>query len=215
MTIISRKKIFFALLLLATMISGASAFTLAETSVLPLGYQPAGTPVTVTVVIGFPRQDLTSDTFPASHDLVMTTGLAGARWEPVLVLDERETRMPAENGGMATISGAYLSYPGTQDLRFRFILTGTMPADASPSKDLLRVQEVDVQGNVISTASIAMPEVVVVVPTVSTPPITITATRKLPTPLPTSTPAGRSPAGILSGILAAVGVLIAMRRGRS
>lgn len=212
MTRIFERNFFPALLILIAFISGASAFTLAETSVSPLGYQPAGTPVTVTAVIGFPRQDLTSDTFPAAHDLVMSTGLAGARWEPVLVLDERETRMPAEHGGMQRISGSYLSYPGTQELKLRFTLTGTIPADASPSKDFLRVQEVDAQQNVIATASIAMPEVPLVIPTVSPLPAKLTATRKLPTPLSTATPPGQSPAGILPVILAAAGALIAIRR---
>jgi len=208
-----RPEIFLVFVLLTGIIAGASAFTLAETSVSPLGYQPAGTPVTVTSVIEFPRKDLTSDTFPASHDLVISTGLSGARWEPVLVLDGRQTRLPQENGGTLTIGGMYLSYPGTQELKVQLTLTGTMPADVSPSKDFLRVQEADAQKNILSTSSIAMPEVLLVIPTASASPTKVPTTRKLPTPLPTSAPTQQSPAGILPVFIAAGGAaLIAARR---
>lgn len=207
-------KIILVLILFTTIIAGASAFTLAETSVSPLGSQPAGTPVTVTSVIEFPRKDLTSDTFPASHDLVMSTGLSGARWEPVLVLDGRQTRLPQESGGTLTIGGMYLSYPGTQELKVQLTLTGTMPADSSPSKDFLRVQELDAQKNILSTSSIGMPEAPLVIPTASTLPTKVPTTRKLPTPLPAAMPTEQSPAGILPVIIAAAGAaLIAAQRG--
>ncbi|OPX63624.1 MULTISPECIES: hypothetical protein [unclassified Methanoregula] len=208
-----RPEIILALILLTVIIAGVSAFTLAETSVSPLGYQPAGTPVTVTAVIDFPRKDLTSDTFPASHDLVISTGLSGARWEPVLVLDGRQTRLPQENGGTLTIGGMYLSYPGTQELKVHLTLTGTMPADVSPTKDFLRVQETDAQKNILATSSIAMPEVPLVVPTESLLPTTVPTTRKLPTPLPTTSPTPQSPDGFFPVIVAAAGAaLMAMRQ---
>jgi len=208
-----RPDFFLVVFLLTGIIAGASAFTLAETSVSPLGYQPAGTPVTVTAVIEFPRKDLTSDTFPASHDLVISTGLSGARWEPVLVLDGRQTRLPQENGGTLTIGGMYLSYPGTQELKLRLTLTGTMPADVSPSKDFLRVQEADAQKNILATGSIAMPGVPLIIPTETTLPTKVPTTRKLPTPLPSATPTQQSSAGLFSGIVAAAGAaLIAARQ---
>jgi hypothetical protein len=204
---------FFPLLILVVLIPGSCAFTLSDTSVSPLGYQSAGTPVTVTAVIEFPRTGDSTETFPSARDLFMTTGLARARWEPVLILDERETRMPEESGNTLKIAGTYLSYPATQALKVRLTLTGSMPADASSSKDFLRVQDIDAQDNVISTASIAMPEVPFVTPTVSTPPspTRVPTKRVLPTPLATATTTQESPAGILSGIIA-TGVLIVMRR---
>lgn len=209
----NRLYLFPAFIFLTATISGAAAFTLAETSVLPLGCQPAGTPVTVTAVIGFPRQDLVSDTFPSAHDLVMTTGLSGSRWKPVLDLDGRQTRMAEENGGMLKIGGTYLSYPATQDLKVRITLTGTLPEGASPSKDFLRVQEIDMQGNVIATASIAMPEVPLAEPASAVLPTKVTTSRKLlPTPLPTAPPTQESPAGVLTGIIAAAAALVALRR---
>jgi hypothetical protein len=209
------KKILFAILFTTVLMAGVSAFTLAETTISPLGNQPAGTPMTVTAAIDFPRKDLTSDTFPIAHDLVMTTGLSGAHWVPVLVLDDQQTRLPEENGGRLQIAGSYLSYPGTQDLKVRFTLSGVLPADASPAKDLLRVQEIDAQGNVFSTSSIAMPEAPLITQTEPVTPAKVTTTRKLPTPLstPASAPTPAAPAGLVPAILAAAGgACIALKR---
>lgn len=212
MTPLHRPGFLLAFFLLAFCISPpVSAFTLSTVSVTPQGYQPPGTPMTVTVVIDFPREG-GAETFPSSRDLEMSTALAGARWEPVLVLDEQNTRMPPEKGTMLVLSGMYLSYPSTQDLKVRLILTGAMPQDPSPDKDFLKVQEVDADKNVIATTHVEMPEAPLMIPALSTPPTKKPTTLRTFTPIPTAT-SPASPAQAGAAVVAVTGIaLLAMWR---
>jgi hypothetical protein len=209
---IHRLPFFLSVIILSGIISCTSAFTLSSVSVAPQGYQPAGTPMTVTAVIDFPRAG-GAETFPSSRDLLVSTGLSGAQWDPVLVLDEHQTRMPAEKGGMLKITGTYLSYPSTQTLQVRLTLAGTMPEDPPASGVFLRVQEVDAQGGVIATSSIVMPEAPLVISTLPTPPTKVPTVRRTFTPIETASPLQQSPASAVSALIAAAGAaLIVMKR---
>ena len=128
-------------LLLACIIAGVSAFTLSSVTVNPRGEQAAGTPLTVSAVIDFPSAG--TDTFPSDNELRMSTDLLNPRWAPVLVLDGVETNLLRESRESLTIAGYYLSYPPGQTVQVRMTLTGNLPEDVSPGRDLLNVQELD------------------------------------------------------------------------
>lgn len=189
-----------------------SAFTVSTVDVNPSGNLPAGTPVTVTVMIDFPSGG--TETFPTADELLVTTDLEGQSWEPVLNLDGVETHLQQNAGDSLTISGWYLSYSPGQKERLRVTLTGTIPSNPSPRQDLVNIQEVDSGKNVVTTARVAMPEAPMMAPsTTSIPTKKPTATKKIFTPIATGTPTPASPLGTEAGIIAAVGAaLLVMNR---
>ena len=220
-------RILLTILLLACLIPVLPAYIVSGMTINPPGNQPAGTPMTVSFSIGFPR-GTSNVTFPQANELRLSTALAGARWTPVMVLDGMTTRMDSTAGNASSISGWYLSYPSYQDLELRMTLTGTIPENPSVSQDLVKVEEADAGGYIKSSARVALPEAPFMALT-PVPGSTVqagaaaaetTATkkpvvRKTFTPIPTETTAQESPLGAGTGIIAAAGaaVLFATKRG--
>jgi hypothetical protein len=197
-------------LLLACIMAGVSAFTLSSVYVTPRGEQAAGTPLTVNAVIDVPSSG--SETFPSDHELLMSTDLVNPRWAPVLVLDGVETGLLQESAGSMTVSGYYLSYPSGQTAQLRVTLTGNLPADVSPGRDLLKVQEQDSGKNVVKTARLDMPATPAptVLPVLTKKP----TTKKTFTPVPPDTTTPASPAMACTGILAITGAAFLVIRRR-
>jgi hypothetical protein len=197
-------------LLLACITTGVSAFTLSSVNVTPRGEQAAGTPLTVSGVIDFPAAG--TDTFPSDHELRMNTDLLNPRWAPVLVLDGVETNLLQESRESLTIAGYYLSYPPGQTVQVRVTLTGNLPDDVSPGRDLLKVQELDSDKNIVKTARLDMPAAPA--PTTLPAPTKKPTTKKTFTPIPTGTTTPASPAGTCAGVLAITGAAFLMMRRR-
>jgi hypothetical protein len=205
--------LFFFACIFACIMPCVSAFTVSTVDVNPSGNLPAGTPVTVTVMIDFPSAGGT-ETFPTGDELQMSTNLEGQHWEPVLNLDGVETHLQQNSGDSLTISGWYLSYSPGQKERLRVTLTGTIPANPSPGQDLVNIQEVDSDKNVVTAARVAMPEAPFIAPsTTSIPTKKPTATKKIFTPIATGTPTPASSLGTGAGIIASIGAaLLVMKR---
>ena len=204
--------IFFAIfLLLSGVTTGVTAFTLSSVNVSPRGEQAAGTPLTVSAVIDFPASG--TDTFPSNNELRLSTDLLNPRWAPVLELDGTETGLPRESRESLTIAGYYLSFPPGQTVQVRVNLTGILPEDVSPGRDLLNVQELDSGKNIVKTARLDLPAI-----PATTLPVTIPATKKPTikktfTPIPADTTTPASPAATGAGIIAITGAaLLVMRR---
>jgi hypothetical protein len=196
--------------LLACITTGVSAFTLSSVNVNPRGEQAAGTPLTVNAVIDVPSSG--TETFPSDHELLMSTDLVNPRWAPVLVLDGVETGLLQESRESITIAGYYLSYPPGQTVQVRVTLTGNLPEDVSPGRDLLNVQEQDPGKNVVKTARLDMPATPA--PTALPVPTKKPTTKKTFTPIPVDTTTPASPAGTCAGIIAAAGAALLVRRRR-
>jgi hypothetical protein len=205
-----RPRIFAAILVIGICImSCASAFTLSSVTVNPPGNLAAGTPVTIRAVIDFPAGG--TRTFPNGSELQMSTDLASPYWVPVLVLDGRDTHMDIKAGEELVLPGLYLSYPPSQSVQVVMTVTGNIPAYPSPQQNLLKIEEVDADKNVVSTAHIAMPEAPLMSLFSPTTPTKIPTTKKTFTPIATDTPA--SPAGTGLAIIAMTGAaLLVMRR---
>ena len=186
-------------LLFACITPHVAAFTVSSMNINPLGYQAAGTPMTVNSVIVFSSEG--TETFPSASELHMSTNLVDAHWVPVLVLNGVETNLTQKNGGSLIFPGWYFSYPSTEKVQLKVTLTGNIPVNPSPSQNFLKIQEVDSNNTVVSTAHVDMSATPVT--TVSTP--TKPTTKKTFTPLPTDTPTQKSPTGIEAGIIAIMG----------
>lgn len=199
-------------LLLACMMP-VSAFTLSSVNISPRGEQAAGTPMTVSAVIDFPSSGAV--TFPSDSELRLSTDLLNPRWVPVLVLDGVDTGLLPESRKSFAISGYYLSYPPGQTVQVRLILTGNLPEDVSPGRDLLSVQELDSGKNILKTARLDLPAIpATAVPAqVKTSLPKITTPKRTFTPIPTDTTTPASPQEASAGVLAIpVAALLAMRR---
>jgi len=198
-------------LLLAGITPCVSAFTISSTNVSPRGYQAAGTPMTINAVIDFPSKDF--DTFPRDSELQLSTSLVHAYWDPVLVLDGVETHLGKEAGDSLTVTGYYLSYPASQNVQLKVTLTGTIPANPSPDQDLVKALEMDSAMHVVSTARVAMSEApFMALTTDGTPTTRPTPTKKIFTPIPTTTTTQESPISAEAGILATVGAALVVAR---
>ena len=199
-------------LLLACIIAGVSAFTLSSVTVNPRGEQAAGTPLTVSAVIDFPSPG--TDTFPSDNELRMSTDLLNPRWAPVLVLDGVETNLLRESRESLTIAGYYLSYPPGQTVQVRVTLTGNLPEDVSPGRDLLKVQELDSGKNILKTARLDLPATPAAPVTILQAPTKKPTTKKTFTPIPTDTTPPASPPRACAGILAITGAGFLRKRGK-
>jgi hypothetical protein len=197
-------------ILLGCITTGVSGFTLSSVNVNPRGEQAAGTPLTVNAVIDIPSSG--SETFPSDHELLISTDLVNPRWAPVLVLDGVETGLVQESAQSVTMSGYYLSYPPGQTVQVRVILTGNLPTDVSPGRDLLNVREQDSGKNTVKTARLDLPATPA--PTALPVPTKIPTIKKTFTPILPNTTTPASPGGISAMLLAvtAAALLVMGRR---
>jgi len=195
-------------LLFAAITPGVDAFTISSVKVDPQGYQPAGTPMTVTFNIDFSSKG--NETFPSADELQMSTNLADSRWVPVLVLNGVETSLPSKNANGLVLPGWYVSYPSTEKVQVRVTLTGTIPAGSSKDRNFLKVQEVDSGSALVSMARVEMPAPPVTTMTTPTKrPVTTTLTT-----LPAGTATQKSSLGTEAGIIALCSAALLVIRRR-
>jgi hypothetical protein len=145
--------IFRAGLVLACLIliPSVSAFTISLLTVDPSGDLTPGTSVILKGTIGFvPSLD---ETFNSSHSLQLSTDLEKAKWTYSLVLDGVDNPQPSSQGKLFAISGWRLTYPKNVDESIKFTFTGFAPSvNQTCNITILRVQEVDEKGSVISNS---------------------------------------------------------------
>jgi hypothetical protein len=155
-----------------------------------------------------------SATFARGHSLQMQTNLTRAQWTVQVTLDGRDAARQTASGSAAFVNGELLSYSTDHDVGIVVTIDGTVPANASGSLMVLRVEELDNGGNLVPgsvllvrqpVAGPASPAITPVIPTLTPPLVT--------TPLPTRSPGFAAPFTI-TALIAAVIVLRVFLRGR-
>ena len=130
-----------------------SAFTVSSVSVEPSGSLIPGDSVMVTYKIQFPASG--GETFPSGSELQMSTDLESAKWSWTLVLDTIDNPRPSAGGRMLSLSGFELSYPAAVDQAVRVTMEGKVPSvDKTTNKTIIRIQEVDANGNVVTSSKV-------------------------------------------------------------
>jgi hypothetical protein len=137
-----------------------SAFTVSSVSVEPSGSLVPGDSVIVSYKLQFPASG--GETFPSGSELQMSTDLEGAKWTWVLVLDTIDNPRPSAAGRMLSLSGFELSYPAAVDQAVRVTMEGKVPTvDKTTNKTIIRIQEVDANGNIVTSSKVEHTRMVV------------------------------------------------------
>jgi hypothetical protein len=185
------------LFLLACIVIPCSAsYFLQEATITPLSdTYPSGTSLngsaTLTVIPAGPT------TFIEGYTLVLSTDLDRAGWNVRVMVDGRQAAVFEKSGSAVFIDGYLLSYPVTRDVEVRVVLEGAVPPGAENTFSVLRVTELNNQGQVVPgseqfvTRTIALPETLQ-----SQPPQSGSVTE----PPTTATTAGISPALVIGGL---------------
>jgi hypothetical protein len=147
-----------------------------------------------------------SATFARGHSLQLQTDLIGARWAIQVTLDGRDAARQTASGSAAFVNGEVLSYPTTRDVGLVVTVDGTVPPGAGGSLSVIRVEELDNNGNVVpaSVLGVSLPRAGQATPS------STTAAPTLTPPLATTSPA-RSPGlaapSAVAGLLVTAAVL--------
>ncbi len=137
-----------------------SAFTVSSISIDPSGSLIPGDAVIVSYKIQFPASG--GETFPSGSELQMSTDLENPQWTWTLVLDEIDNPRPQSGGRMLSLSGFELSYPAAVDQAVRVTLEGTVPSvEKTTNKTIIKIQEVDANGNIITSSKVERTEMVI------------------------------------------------------
>jgi len=183
-------------LLILLIISTASALQPSSEEPLVADHTISGSPVTVKYIIEFPPRG-SEGTFPADHNLVITTRLENPQWTYSLILDGVKNPNNTVTTEQLTLSGFELNYPADVRQTVVVFLNGTAPEVSEETMtSVVDIRETDQSGNIIPTASRSDSQIPIY-PRVTTTPTTIPTTQK-------GSPA---PVVILCGIAGACGVV--------
>jgi len=142
-------KCLILVILLALSVHAVSAFSVSTVSIDPSGDLIPGTPVIVSFKIDFSASG--GETFPSSSSLQMITDLEKPKWTWTLLLNGVENPRPQSTDKILELSGWDLSYPSNVDESIRVTLEGTIPSNANPSQNILKIQEVDSRNSVVTS----------------------------------------------------------------
>jgi hypothetical protein len=141
-------------------IQAVSAFGVTQITVDPSGSLVPGTPVIVSYRIDFTASG--AETFPSTNELEMMTDLEKPKWTYTLVLDGVETPQPQYGGRMLAVSGWILSYPAEVEESLRVTVEGTAPSvQTTSNKTIIKLQEADSHGNIVSGSTVSREAVIV------------------------------------------------------
>jgi len=146
-------------------------------------------------------------TFTSGHSLQMETGLDGARWSTVVLVDGVPADRESGEGEVMFINGFVLSYPTNRDVALEVTVYGTVPGEEGPEITVLSVKELDNSGVPVPGSAVLVTEPVSIptpIPGVTTP-----APPPSPSPSPAPTRAG---GGIWPAALASAGAVGLSRR---
>jgi hypothetical protein len=124
-------------------ISTVSAFSVSSVSIDPPGDLSPGIPVTLSYKVE------TSGAFPSDHEIQCYTDIVSPRWTYTVVVNGVENRRPSLGGRTMAIAGFELSYKSSDEVSIIVTLDGN--ASSTPNALLVRVQEMDGTGQVISS----------------------------------------------------------------
>lgn len=128
-------------LVLVTVITPATAFVISNYT-LAKGPVYSGDTVNISYDIVFPPTN-TSETFPPSNDLILSTELENATWHYSIILDGIDYTQRAEHGNKMTLVGFILSYKSGVEESVHVQLDGDAPAVPSFAyKNLTGIQQI-------------------------------------------------------------------------
>jgi hypothetical protein len=181
-----------------------SAFQTSAGETLAYGEIHTGDPVTAKSVIDFPPRGAVG-TFPADHDLLITTRLENPQWTYYLILDGVKNPEKTVTTEHLTLSGFELNYPADVRQSVVVIVNGTAP-DVSriTMTSVMDIREIDSSGQAAENSSRSDSQLPI-------------HPRMTTTPSPVPTPQKSSPAllVVLLGITGACGVLRRVRKRHS
>lgn len=193
-----------ALFFLISLICTASAFQPALGENPTSGDVTSGSPVTYKAVIDFPPRG-SEGTFPADHNLVITTRLENPLWTYALILDGVRNPDKTVSTEQLTLSGFELNYPSDVKQSVVVIVNGTAPEVSRVTMtSIMDKSERDDAGMIIPNTSRSDSQIPIY------PRVTTT-----PAPVPTTQKGSPAPMVILCGIAGACGIvhLIGKREG--
>ena len=124
-------------------ISTVSAFSVSSVSIDPPGELSPGTPVTLSYEIEI------AGVFPSDNEIQSYTDLVNPHWTYTVVVNGIENVRPSIDGQNLAISGFELSYKSSDQVGVRVTLEGD--ASSTPNALLVRIQQMDGNGHVISS----------------------------------------------------------------
>ncbi|MDD1693365.1 MAG: PEGA domain-containing protein, partial [Methanoregula sp.] len=132
-------------------IPGAMAFEVTTASVNPDIMSP-GDPVNVSCTV----YAASGTAFSSYDDLQFVTGLDDPVWSYTILVNEGENIRPNDRGKILTIGGYELSYRDQDEVIAKISLKGYVPATAPMGANIsvLKIQELNARGNVISSSVI-------------------------------------------------------------
>ena len=145
--------LFILFLALSCLIINTSAFTVTGVAIDPSGFLSNGTSVNVNYKVDV------SGSFPSGGALKFYTDLDNPTWTFTIIVNGVENLRPLKSESTFSITGFELSYKPSDEVSIRMILTGNTPPNPSPSQNLVKIQELDSSGNIVSSSvyTLAMP----------------------------------------------------------
>lgn len=195
-----RFKQFLALLFLLSLIGTASAFQPSSGALQTSGNITSGSPVTFKAVIDFPPRGA-EGTFPADHNLVITTRLENPQWTYAFILDGIRNPDKMVTTGQLTLSGFELNYPADVQQSVVVVVNGTAPEVSRVTMtSIMDTSERDDAGKIIPNTSRSDSQIPIYPRVTATP-------APVPTTIPTTQKGSVAPIVIFCGIAGACGIV--------
>ena len=146
-----------AFLVILLLVPGGMAFTVSPGAVDPAVMNP-GDPVNVSCTI----YAAYGTAFSSYNDLQLVTGLDDAIWTYTIFVNGAENTRPNDRGKILTIGGYELSYENKDEVDVRIVLKGHVPATAAAGANitLMKIQELDARGRVLTYSEIEISHLV-------------------------------------------------------
>ncbi len=207
--LLSRSTIVLLLLLLCT--AGPAAATSYVEDVVIYPGTPAVAPGSaMNLTCSILLSSSGAQTFVPGHMLVLSTGLERSSFTIQVYVDRRPAAFLPGAGPVVFVNGYLLAYPSSQDVSVAVAMSGLVPADASGTVTLLRIEELDNSGMVLPTSVFEINQTISGPPT-PTPTVQPTfSVSRTGTP-PITVPPTTAPAGfwtVIAGLTLALGIVI-------
>jgi hypothetical protein len=182
-------------LLLLIVLPAAASPILASDSFNPDPPLVPGGQQQVTAMFAIPS----GTTFPKNHNLQMQTGLADARWNIQVIVDNLNAAQQSRSGSTAFVNGELLAYSVNRDVRFTVTVMGKVPSSATGSVILLQLVEIDNNGGTVPGSQIVISQPVA---GATVAPVDTSVPTRTPPLVTASPPVSKSP-----GFAAMIGIL--------
>ncbi len=156
-----------------------------------------------------------AQTFVPGHTLVLSTGLDRSSITMQVYVDRRPAAFLPGTGPIVFVNGYLLAYPSSQDVSVAVAMSGLVPADASGTVTVLRIEELDNSGIIIPASVFEINRTISEPQTSPTPTVSPTfSVTRTETP-PVTVPGTTAPAGlwtVIAGLALGLGMILMERR---